>query len=131
MLRVMTESQRPLASGSLLAVTGLARENSSRGLLQVLPGIVGEDADDPGGHNGRSDAKDADKWLNFRDLANDFGLELLLVGDIFGEEELILLISGQLPLIGEQAEKAGCNCCPDNEQYGYSFHSGHSGSSAL
>src|SRR3981081_4102185 len=52
-------------------------------LLQVQPGVVGEDADNAGGHNGRGHAKDADKWLNLGDLANNFGLKLLLVGDSF------------------------------------------------
>jgi len=97
----------------------------------VLPGVVGKNADDAGGHDGRSHAKHADKWLNLCDLANDFGLELLLVRDGLAEEELIFFVSGQLSFIGEQAEKTGYNGCPNDEQYGDIVHNGHSCSSAL
>jgi hypothetical protein len=92
----------------------------------MLPGVVGEDADDAGSHNGCGDSKDTDKWLKFSNLANNLGLELLLVGGSIAKEELVFFISGQLPLIGEQAKKNGCNRCPDDEQNGYGFHDVHS-----
>ena len=53
---------------------------------------------------------------NFGDLANDLVLKLLLVGDVLAKEELIFFISGQLSLVGKQAEETGCDCCPDNKE---------------
>ena len=38
------------------------------------------------------------------------------MGYSFAEEELVFFIPGQLSLIGEQAEKTGYDCRPDNEQ---------------
>src|SRR5882724_6013812 len=97
-------AHRPLALCLAVAQT---KVRPLIGLLQVLPGVVGEDADNAGGHNGRGHAKHADKRLNLCDLANNFGLKLLFLGDSFVEEELVFFVTSQLSLIGEQAEKTG------------------------
>jgi hypothetical protein len=44
------------------------------GLLQVLPGIVGEETDDASGHGCGGKAQDANKRLELVDFANDLGL---------------------------------------------------------
>jgi hypothetical protein len=90
-----------------LAVDGSDQGQIFERLFQVLPGVVGEDADNPGSHDGSRHTEHADKRLDFCDLANDFGLKLLLVRDGFVEEELVFFIASELSLIGEQAEKTG------------------------
>jgi len=71
----------------------------------MLPSVVGEDADNTGGHHCRGNAEHSDKGLDFGYLANDFALELLFVGANVAEEQLVFFVSGQLPFIREQAEK--------------------------
>jgi len=66
------EAHRPLAL--FLAVDGSDQGQTFDGLLEMLPGVVGEDADDAGGHYGRGHAKDADKRLNLCNFANNLGL---------------------------------------------------------
>src|SRR5229473_3593706 len=104
----MTKSQRRTGLWLfVLRVDGSDPGQTFDSLLQMLPGVVGEDADNAGGHNGRGHAKDADKRLNLCDLADNFGLKLLFLGDSLVEEELIFFVASQLSLIGEQAEKTG------------------------
>src|SRR5258708_3157333 len=91
----------------VLRSTAEIRVRPLRRLLEMLPGVVGKDADDAGGHDGRGHAKDSDERLNLCDFANNLGLKLLLVGDSVIEEELVFLVASELSLIGEQAEKTG------------------------
>ena len=107
----MTKSQRRRSLALCFAVAG-SQGQTFDGLLQMLPGVVGKDADNAGGHHGRGHAQYADKRLNLCDFANDLGLQLLLVGDGFVEEELVFFVAGQLSLIGEQAEKTGYELPP-------------------
>ena len=58
----------------------------------MLPGIVGEDADDTGGHDGGGHAKYTDKGCYPIDFADDLRLNLLFMGDGFIEEELVFLV---------------------------------------
>jgi len=67
----------------------------------MLPGVVGEDADDAGGHDGCGDAKYADKGCYPVDFADDLRLNLLFVGEGFIEEQLVLFVAGELSLVGE------------------------------
>ena len=67
----------------------------------MLPGVVGEDADDACGHDGCGDAKHTNKWGYLIDLTDDLRLNLLFMGDSFAEKELVFLIPGKLSLVGE------------------------------
>ena len=75
-------------------VDGSDQGQTFDGLLQMLPGVVGEDAENAGGHQCRGYAKHPNKRLDLCDFANDIGLKLLLMGDTFAEEELVFFVAG-------------------------------------
>jgi len=84
----------------------------------MLPGIVREHTDDAEGQKSCGETKDVNERSNLIDLANNFGLFVLLVGVIIRKEELVLLISGKLTAISKQCQKASCECGPDDENNG-------------
>ena len=92
-------------------------------LPELLPGVVGVDADDAGRHDRGGDAQDAEQGLDLGHPANNVLLcALLIAGDVFVEEELIFFVTGELSFIGQQSEKAGCDCRPDDKKGRYDAH---------
>jgi hypothetical protein len=85
------------------AVAGLPVRGSTlwKDLPQVLPGVIGEDADDASGHDGCGDAKYPNEGCYLIDFADDLRLNLLFMGDSLAKKQLVFLIAGELSLVGE------------------------------
>jgi hypothetical protein len=89
---------------------------------EMLPGVPGEKAGDDKGHEAGEAAEDADQGLGSAELGDDLVLMALLNGVAVTEEELIFLVTGEGGVVGEQAQEAGQEDAPDDEQDGQISH---------
>ena len=101
---------------------GRLGRGSYDGLLELLPGVVNEHADDAEGYDAGCSAEKSDKGRETVYFANDFGLLVLFVGMTAVEEELIFFVTGDLPTVGEQEEECEGDYTPDDEHCGQSVH---------
>src|ERR1700712_3002476 len=89
-----------------------------RGHVDGLPGVEGPDGYDSDGDEGGGSTEDADVGLNLVDALDDFGLLALEAGVEVGEEEALLLVTGQLAAVSKDGDEAGGDCSPDDEHSG-------------
>jgi hypothetical protein len=86
-------------------------------LLDALPGVVDDHADDAGGDEAGGSAEDAQDGLDLVDAADDLVLLLLLAAvGVFVEEELIILVAGELAAVHEEGKEADGQCGPDGQK---------------
>jgi hypothetical protein len=88
--------------------------NARSRLLELLPGVVDEKADDSNSDETGRSAEEADEGGQTVYFANDLVLLVLFVGVSSVEEELVLFVAGDLPTVGEQKKEGYSDHCPDD-----------------
>lgn len=91
---------------------------------QSLDRVRHPDAYDPGGKQAGDTGEELYEGLDLVDATNDLALLARTVGIVFGEEELLVLVAGELPTIGEEANEESGKDSPDNEQGWYGGEGG-------
>lgn len=82
---------------------------------QGLDSIRDPDRNDTDGEQTRNAGEDANERLDLVDAADDFALLAWSVGIDLSEEELFILIAGELSAIGEETNEEGGDDSPGDE----------------
>lgn len=93
------------------------------GLFKVLPGIVSKQADDAECCQAGGTSEDPDEGSQAVDFADDLVLLLLFIGVGAVEEELILLVTGDLSTICNEKQEADGDHPPDDQHGRKNAHS--------